>query len=779
MPFIHPLIFWLGLAGALAPLLIYLLMRKRHVIINWGAMDILLRALQKNKSKMKFEEIILLIIRTLLVLVIALLIGRFVGCDSLQALEGKSAVRVVIFALDDTASMSQRRGRKTAFDFAKQDLISRIEDLKPADQTAIVLASKTESSKPFFPLGIIEDKEALIAKIKNLKCSDLSTDFAKLFKKIDKLIPAEQIQKDELQCQFYLLSDFRAAEYANQKKFASMVKKIHKLRETKTLVKFLNYGSDSKNNLVIETVKTADAYCVKNIPTEIIVQVKNSGTAAVSGAEISLARVTVDTEKNRDEEISSLLAKLKIKTLLPGQTWTGKVPYLPDTPGHEVIRATLSQDDLAVDNTHNTTIAIKPYLKVLLVDGQTRPDSISPAYRSLQTVLDPDETHKNNFAVDVITRDNISRTNFEDYDIVALLGVKDFPRAALTGEKKSSNSNEKYPAVARLERFVKLGGGLVIFTGNDLNLAFYNDRLFKKGLGLSPYKITRPVGDPNNRAKYFSIVPTSMQATGLFNFFVVNKVEPLVRAISIFAFSQALVPQKEIANKEILAPAILARLNDKSKSPFIVSRKFGQGKVAMIYTTASKQWNDWSLDDTPYGRGIYVSPIRDIFEKIGKPQSTVYTNTVGSGIDFSVPVSWQNASLKLIPPGVSARIPKVAITGVNTGRPGVVYRNDNRAGLYKFKMQKPGNREPRFVLVSRNIATIESELKTLTQAELVSKLQLGSEDKFSYMDRSEVNPVRIDRKGDDQKYWPWLVGLVFLLFFAETHLARKFAHWQN
>ena len=65
-----------GLAGFLGltaiPVIIYLINRQRYQRVPWAAMEFLLRAMHKNRRRLRFENLLLLIIRTLIILLFVL-----------------------------------------------------------------------------------------------------------------------------------------------------------------------------------------------------------------------------------------------------------------------------------------------------------------------------------------------------------------------------------------------------------------------------------------------------------------------------------------------------------------------------------------------------------------------------------------------------------------------------------------------------------------------------------------------------------------------------------
>src|SRR5437764_12278495 len=77
--FITPAFFVAGLALASIPIIIHILNRRRYKTVNWAAMEFLLRAMKKNRRRLKFEQWILVATRCAVLVLIAPALARPVG----------------------------------------------------------------------------------------------------------------------------------------------------------------------------------------------------------------------------------------------------------------------------------------------------------------------------------------------------------------------------------------------------------------------------------------------------------------------------------------------------------------------------------------------------------------------------------------------------------------------------------------------------------------------------------------------------------------------------
>src|SRR5581483_8829638 len=131
--FITPWFFGAGLVLASIPIIIHILNRRRFKVVNWAAMDYLMRAMKKNRRRLKFEQLLLLATRCLVLALLGLALARPLGCsdNSLANLAGRRS-GLHVFVIDNAYSMNYEADRpdtKTNLDQAKiiaKTLIGRL-----------------------------------------------------------------------------------------------------------------------------------------------------------------------------------------------------------------------------------------------------------------------------------------------------------------------------------------------------------------------------------------------------------------------------------------------------------------------------------------------------------------------------------------------------------------------------------------------------------------------------------------------------------------------------
>ena len=100
-----------------------LLFRSRYRTLPWAAMKFLLQSIEQTSRRLKFQELLLLLLRVAVLLLLALVLTRptlFAG----KALGRRDAVDAV-FIMDVSYSMSAHAGNKPAADSPAEDAFTK------------------------------------------------------------------------------------------------------------------------------------------------------------------------------------------------------------------------------------------------------------------------------------------------------------------------------------------------------------------------------------------------------------------------------------------------------------------------------------------------------------------------------------------------------------------------------------------------------------------------------------------------------------------------------
>lgn len=760
MPFIHPVIFWVGLGCVSAPILIHLLNRRRFRMRDWAAMQFLLDSLRKNRRRLRIEELILMAIRCLVILLLALAVARYTGRGLAGMLSGSDAPTTTVFVLDDSYSMGRKVGGSTIFSAAATDLIGQMQELAKTgktDQIAIVLTSKPEAADPFFKLTRVENAEidVLAQRLRKTECSDGRARLAEAIEAAERILADTTGAK-----RVFIFSDFCRVDLSADRA-TEFQTRFDRLREQQTEVVTLDYGRQARSNLTLEKLELLDKFAIAKHPVRVAIMVRNNGTVRAENVRVAVsARSRLD-----DELVETHLPEQIVRSIDPGAS--ARIEFRVTLPqvGSAAIKAELPADDLPGDNAAHLALDVRKAARVLIVDG--RPEMSDPtASESFRAALavDPRRDGTSGNEVTVTTVDALEVQDFSRFDVVMLLSVPQFASSL------DSDGKVVYPKLAALEYYVRAGGGLAIFTGGNLNLTFYNGPMYADGLGLSPLVIRPAKGDPLDREKYFRLDPRSIAlGTPVLKIFT-GEGAALTTLIRFFAFTPADPLTASPPSGDIKPPRILARFTDPGGSPAVVARQFGAGAVVMVYTTASTRWNDWG-DDVP--AGLFVTPVQDLIAYLARSQDRGFTATVGQPITRTINEDTRDAEVTLQTPRFPAddliTLAKVAEKDRLVVRSGPT----RRAGCYCLRLKMPdGSAEE--VFYARNPDPVEGDLAPGGKEEITTAF--GSAE-FQYVSRRRAGSAGSIRSEARKEYWIWALAALLAMLAVETYLARRFGHY--
>src|SRR5437867_4276153 len=147
--------FWAGLGAISIPIIIHILNRRRFKTVTWAAMDFLLRAMKKNRRRLRFEQWVLLATRCLLVFLLGMALARPLACESrsVAGIGGRTGLNVIV--IDNSYSMaykaSRPNGSKTHLDQAKKVAKALIERMNSGGESvALITVSRPAAGVPGF-----------------------------------------------------------------------------------------------------------------------------------------------------------------------------------------------------------------------------------------------------------------------------------------------------------------------------------------------------------------------------------------------------------------------------------------------------------------------------------------------------------------------------------------------------------------------------------------------------------------------------------------------------
>ncbi len=496
--FLNPWYMVAGGALVSSPILIHLINRMRFKRIRWAAMEFLLKSQKRNRRRLIIEQMILLMLRCLLVLLAALLVARYVG-SALGITPTSSTTHVVL--LDDTVSMTDRtpRGQSPGpdcFAFAKEQVqrLARFASEANSTQRLVVLPLSNPKQKLFE--DTLNKQGALDALHKALDEAEPTAMHG------DTLAAVEAARKEmgearETKRWLHVVSDFRDTDWGRAAGTERLHEVLKEITETGANVTLIDTAAPSRPTVGGKQVEHHNNYAVTDLRPEK--RIAPGGT---------IVPFTVDLENFGSDSREQIFLEVYLNgkqdfeasRFYPAPPPGGRVRHsfdmLFEGPGetqkaafHRVTAKVMAaqgqaldvEAGLAADNVRHAVIEIRKDVPTLVIDGSAG-ESKGPG-SDIATVRNALESAKGNEAVKVVVSDltELARPDLErEYATIYFLNVENL-RAP---KGKDGKGDDLY--VQRLREFVRKGGNVVFFTGDKVDVAYYNKTLFEDNQGLFP-----------------------------------------------------------------------------------------------------------------------------------------------------------------------------------------------------------------------------------------------------------------------------------------------------
>jgi len=681
----------IGLPLIALPLVIHLINLRRHRRVEWAAMEFLLESQRRNKKWIVLRQLLLLLLRTAAVALVVFMLAGPILRSSWGRLLGQGTTHHLIL-LDDSYSMADRWGQTHALKEAKR-VVSQLVDQAMArsepQKLTLLRFSQTAhlSAGAEFDLGDRSLDRQLADEIESLlgKLQVSETDAGPL-EAIQAALGLPEPTEDEARI-VTIISDFRNHQWEKETEVRQL---LGQLREQSARLHLVQCVEESRPNLAVTRLEPEAGIRAAGVETWFQLKVANYGDQPA-------AAVTVGVTQDGHQ-----LPAVLFDEIPPGEEVTRRFRVTFPTAGAHQLQASLESDSLEIDNVGYFACQVPGEFPILLVDGSREGDDGF----FLRTALNPGGTSKPGWNPQVESPSFLRKHDqLKKFAAICLLDV------ARLDETE----------VAALEQYVEQGGGLGIFLGPQVHRPFYNERLYRDGVGLLPAPLDVPsqMLDDADRTK----PDVEVSEHPVFRVFAGQR-NSFLSVIDVH-FYYAIDPDWRLPTSG--ETSILASL--RNGAPFIVDRQFGKGRVVVQFCKLSPQstdlgvWSNWSLNPVfpVYANELvgYLSSTRRQFDH----------HQVGDSLEFELPVADYQ-------PEVRVKIPRthesrtLSLTPqddsstytVNPGR-------SERSGIWQFQLQ-PRDGKPEQRPLAVNVPAGEGDLHHLDRDGLAERLK-GIDYEFS------------------------------------------------
>lgn len=709
------------LAAAAAPLIIHLLSKRKYRRVPWAAMQYLLAAVRKNSRRILIEQWLLLALRTLLIILLVVAVAEpVVEHAGLQLGSNQRTHKVLV--VDGSYSMAYKPSDKTRFDRAKELAARIIDESRQGDGFTLVLLS----SPPRVVVGTpaFEPRE-FRHEIDNLRLTHGGADLPATLIKVDEVLTAARREFPRLvREEVYFLSDMGRTTWAPELRSPAAAKEF--LARSQQLSKHarlyaIDLGQAGSENLALTTLSTAEPFVTLSHPATLQAEVHNFGRQSRPH---QLVELFIDGRRAGEEHVD----------LGPGGSAAVAFPYRFETPGGHTVELRLAGDLLDIDNHRWLALPVKERLRVLCINGKPGGGSYRGATDYLTVALAPaaDGRQSNLVQPDVVPESGLLEADLDAYDCVFLANVGQFT----TSE------------VGVLAAYLKRGGGLVFFLGDQVQADNYNRRLSGQSTdGLRVLPVTLAGLAPRGQYRYN---PLGYQHPLLAPFR--EHEQGGLLTTPIFEYTKLLVPGNSTAK---------VALAFDTGDPAIVEDTIGRGRSIVVATSADTSWNTMPMWPS------YLPIVQELLNQAVRGQQAERNVLVGQDLDGSTRSLAHLASVQIRNPLGETSSVRPVLDGDYSSW---AYHDTTTSGAYTASYPIAGMPHELFAV---NVDTAESDLTKVDSTELRERVWSGVDyrllDDFQDFDREPGDTI-VRRNTLHQ----FILAAVLALLLTELLLACYF-----
>ena len=671
--FASPLMLW-GLAAGGVPVMIHLLHRRRFRTEQWAAMRFLLAASKKQSRRMKLEQILLLIVRTMIVVFVALALSRPLAETLGESFQSEGPKHRIV-VIDATFSMGYAPDGQSRFARAKEVARKIVGSARQGD--AINLVRISDSTPRVIVRRPAFQSSAVIDEIDQLVLNDERVDASIVLKEIGELLSlSPEITRKEI-C---FITDLQSATWApgDSAEAVRVRQELKRLSERAKIV-WLDVGEPTAANVAVTGLRFDDQFALSGRPIRVSATIKNFHSVGASG---QLVEMLIDGRLTDTRRID----------LPAGQDVA--VDFSPSfSRGEHRVEVRVANDALAVDDVRRLSIPVRDELQVLLVNGKPSGEPMGNATDFLKLALSPDLPNRafaSPMRPTVIRESELLGTDLSRFDCVFVCNV------ALVTERESEV----------LRSYLDAGGAVVFCLGDQVQPENYNRILHSEKQPLLPCTLGQRIGDAKKKEVSFEF------DAGDFSHPIVRPFQGNTGAglelTKTFVYFQVQPDDNRGAN---------VALRFSSGDPAIVEAPSGKGRVILIATSVDREWSTWAV------WGHTLIPL--IHETVNYSIAGRWKDRdvlVGQPLQSHVGLRAADTSaVHQLPNGDSRPMPPAAEGRSLISEPTTV------SGFHGVILGPPANRTEWFAV---NVDPVESDLTALSVEDLRTEILPGTDFRF-------------------------------------------------
>jgi hypothetical protein len=692
MPVFLAPIFLVGTLLAAAPVVMHLLHQRKPKPVPFSTLRFLRAAVARTRRSRRLTHVLILSMRVLILLLLAL---AFAQPRLRVAAWLPRGPRSVVIILDGSASMQVRNGDRTSWVAAKEWAERLVGSLERGDRIAVA-APGTAAPNVIFPFT--SNHAAALQAVQKLEAGhgaiDVLADLRGVLERLD-------YGQEQTGLEVHLFSDFQNSTWDR----AAAEQLDDKLAEMDIALFFNIVRPAQPVNAGIESVDISPP--------------------VLSGDGVSSFRVHVQTTPDfPGENTLRLLAgdeALATRSFAAGETADAVTlsARLPDGADPVAGWLELLPDALAADNRFYFCLSRVAAVPLLLVAGEGSDGGPPRETFFLRHAIQPGGT-SSIFQPEV--------TGWQDF---LAAGLERFQAILISNPPTLSGA-----AAAKLENYVRQGGHVLIFPGDNMAA----DKRLPELAGFADVVVAEE--EMSEDLQVLRLLPSQPQS-------------PLEQKIANVLPDMLEVTVRKRLVFRSLPPSVETLFVYSDGTPFIIKEEIGRGSLAVASLTADRAWSDWPLNP------LFLVAVQELIRAAASRNLQPTQTTVGGFL----PVEWPLATLEQ---DFTLRTPQGTTRQLTAERTSVeaplLLRGFEEPGLYE--LAAAGQRLP----VAVNLPPDEGDLQYVSRRELGRALRRATLFTAEQWDEQRQQAAAL-RHG--RPLWPVLLVAAFLLVLAEELVANQ------
>lgn len=677
-------------------MLIYLLNVRKPKKISFSTLAFFDALKSTALKKIKIKRWLLLALRALVIIMLVIAASRpFLPPDI--GWSDQSQPKVITILIDNSPSMERINQNGPLLEQAK-DLATKIINM-PEDETRFSV-NVTNGKALNMPLLSQEAASRRINEVEAVNGGNYLAD--RIRAESGTLMQAEEPNKV-----FYLITDGQASQLES-------LRSGNNLDAGEIYFQSIKLGTARVANLALMDVQLENRQTEIGGEQQLRITIENVSEQAVSNAFLSMR---IDDELIVQQSLN-----------LDAGTTAEEVLSVPETRSNVVpVELFLEGDNLTFDNIFYAAIH-QPEEKKVLVIHEDRSDSGFQSY--LQPLLIAASQSQDVFMVDFIDLDDVSVSEFNNYDAVVMDGLRNVP---------------DYITQPLIDH-IQSGAGLLFLPAAEGNLNSYNRFLSFAGTGsytdvigsYGSFESIDRVDEPNDGHPMFDTV-----------FETTENEEIRLNSPELFYYLQIDMGSNEI-------PVLQNRLG----SPMFVESKLGTGKMIYSAIGSDPGWSNFPVK--PFYAPFFYRMVNYLMQGSG---AELVTHSLGE--EFSFEFSGDTEGIRLVKDGeeIIPRIsqtfqgPVLSYSGTEWTPGWLTIENDEKSTV---------------VAVNQN--AMESDPQTLSSTEFSTLMN----NQFANANVLDINlmgsegEIELQNATFGREIWYWFILLAFTLLVMESLVSRHY-----